>query len=435
MDVNRTWGVEIELYCSVSRASVAEMLTEALSPIGHRAVIQGYSHQNNPDNTSVWYVETDGSLADANHTHPHAMEVKTPVLKGVLGLKALKIVCSVLGTVGRVTKKCGLHVHHYVNPNERHAHMKNLCNGWIDNEKYFMMCLPESRQRNNYCKTWASANPSRVTTRSAMSWYENTMGGMDGRRKRTLNLMSLSMRSTLEFRCHSGTYEFEKICNWLISTQRFVIKAMRGDFIFQKANTFDEFITFMQTDFTPEAIDTMQQSATAAGEDNAMGVVTDLTVALMHPDAKKKRLPRPGTKAYTIATLLIHGATKDQIIDALDERHGHIGHAKQSKFVAGQLTNMKNPKYSWGFRIQKNRRTGEFRIVPHDGGTMPTAQVPASVEVPETSSLPMASKLDLRSMNWLKSRKEYFSAQRATHRLRSSRPLHEDDEAVDMFDD
>ena len=417
MDVHRTYGVEIELCASKQRSSVAALLRSALQPLGHRCATQGYTHQTDESNTTEWYAETDGSLRSTSAEHPNTMEIKTPVLKGVEGLKALKVVSSALGSVGHINKSCGLHVHHYIKEEERRDHLRNLCHAWLENEKFFMMCVPPSRHSSSYCKQWANQHPSGLTaTVDPVEWFYNNFGRSNSRTS-TLNLLSVRQRGTVEFRLHSGTYEFEKIANWIISTQRFVIKAMRGDFIFQKAHTFDEFIGHMETDFDPasltasiERLPEVQRQPTASP--------TELTMALVHPDAKKKKLPRPGTKAHTIATMLLSGATKRQLVNALDEQHGAIGEAKQQKFVSGQLTNMKNPKYSWGFRIQKNRTTGLFRIVPHElPGHNPVAPRPAAPTAEDSPQvLRMASKLDLRSLHWLKSRRAYFDAQRSTQR-------------------
>lgn len=413
MDVNRTFGVEIELSASVDRSSVASLLNAGLQTIGQQARTRGYSHQVDQNQTNTWYVETDASVHSASAEHPHTMEVKTPVLKGVEGLKALKIATSILSTVGHVNKSCGLHVHHYLHPNERNQHLRNVVNAWIENEKFFMECLPQSRQSNSYCRKWSVSSPSFIgRLQSPTQWFRDEFG--ISCRKRTLNIQSVDLRGTVEFRLHSGTYEFEKISNWLIATQRFLIKAMRGDFIFQKASTFDEFLGHMETDFDPDSlqihIDTIPAPTSSSSTTNR------LSMALVHPEAKKKRLPRPGTKAHLIATMLLKGATKENIVDALDSQFGSIGKAKQNKFVSGQLTNMKNPKYSWGFRIQKSRSTGKFRIVPHDGQDVQEhTDVP---DLPETrpEALRIASKLDLRSLGWLKGRREYFFTQQQAQR-------------------
>lgn len=421
MDVNRTFGVEIEMSASVGRAEVAALLRQALSSVGHTCRAQGYSHQINEFNTTEWMVETDASVRSVSTDHPHTMEVKTPVLKGVEGLKALKIASSVLSTVGHINKSCGLHVHHFVKNSERGDHLRNVCRAWLENEKYFMMCVPKSRQTSSYCKQWVPQHPSALTShQDPVRWFRDNFGGSRCR-KSTLNVYSVALRNTLEFRLHSGTYEFEKICNWLVATQRFIVKAMRGDFVFQKSSSFDDFIIHMETDFDPESL-TAHIEAIPEGAHTQAEDLTMLTAALIHPDAKKQKLPRPGTKTYTIANMLLQGATKKQIVDALDDEFGSIGSAKQTKYVSGQLTNMKNPKYSWGFRIQKNRSTGKFRIVPHEGTAATSNPVMPVVNAPAPEAHRSASKLDLRSLNWLKSRREYFAAQRATeHRERRSR--------------
>lgn len=419
MDVNRTFGVEIEMSASVGRERLATILRTALESVGHSVRVGDYSHATDANNTTMWMVESDGSLRSTSPDHPYTMEVKTPVLKGVEGLKALKIATSVLSSVGHINKSCGLHVHHFIHENERGQHLRNLCNAWIENERHFMKCLPPSRHSNGYCKQWRG-KPSITATEDIRYYIARNLG-----RKYTLNLTSLYQRGTVEFRMHSGTYEFEKISNWLIATQRFIIKAMRGDFIFQKSNTFDEFVQNMEVDFDQEVMSRRTATVTAQSSTSSAASVDHLHRGLIHPDASKKKLPRPGTKAHTIATLLLRGATKEEIIEALDAEHGSIGYAKQKKFVAGQLTNMKNPKYSWGFRIQKNRRNGKYRIVPHEGNG---AEVNEATPIDESSPEPLriASKLDLRSLHWLKSRCEFFNAQRQTARAgggRTSNPL------------
>lgn len=418
MDVNRTFGVEIEMCASVDKEHMATLLAAALHEVGHTVRTSGYGHATSSSNTTVWMVEHDGSLHSTDIAHPHTMEVKTPVLKGVDGLKALKIACTVLSTVGSINKSCGLHVHHFINPNERSQHLRNLINAWIDNERHFMSCVPPSRQSNSYCAKWGSP-PKCNNVTDPRDWFNHNTNG----RKCTLNLNSIGLRGTVEFRMHSGTYEFEKISNWLIATQRFIIKAMRGDFIYQKANTFDEFIGHMEVDLDIGTAPPIRRHVETTPP--TAGSPTTLSKALIHPDASKKKLPKPGTKAHTIATMLLRGATKEELMEALDTEHGHIGKAKQLKFVSGQLTNMKNPKYSWGFRIQKNSRTGKFRIAYHDGAEVDFAPQQETQEQ-VVRPLRIASKLDLRSLHWLKGRREFFGAQRASERRARNQPRETD---------
>jgi hypothetical protein len=177
-------------------------------------------------------VKPDASLIGGNphrETHSTDAEVVSPVLKGREGLRVLMAVCEAITPHVKISRKCGLHVHHFVSSE---TELRNMVYGWENVEEYVMEALPKSRQDNSYCKTWKSRNSHRHSKSSLKSFSRNCLGGgsICDSRYVSLNLESYWLRNTVEFRAHSGTYEYEKIANWTIFTQAVVDKALACKF-------------------------------------------------------------------------------------------------------------------------------------------------------------------------------------------------------------
>lgn len=219
MNENRTYGIEIECHAKISMEVMMRALNDAFVKIGHSAQSSFYTHNTDGTNFTVWIIKPDGSLRSPLTDYPYNMEIVSPVLKGTEGIKALRIVCETLADVATVSRTCGLHVHHGVSHNE----VKGIINAWRKVEKHFFKLLPNSRQNNTYCRKFESFPLMRdiQSGESVRDWEIRTIGT----RYVSMNVESYLMRSTLEFRCHSGSVDFEKIKNWTILTQTFVDKA------------------------------------------------------------------------------------------------------------------------------------------------------------------------------------------------------------------
>ena len=149
---------------------------------------------------------------------------------------------------------------------------------------------------------------------------------------------------------HSGSVEYEKISNWLLATQLYVDKGLKG--FFNGSSDFNTFVINMKKNGT---VTTPAQTR----------VITSGSGEIFKHDAKYRRLPRRTSKKYFIIDCLLRedGATADEITRVLDDRFGYLASGKQQKYVAGQLTNMKSKKYGFGFDIVKSRGSKRFRIL------------------------------------------------------------------------
>lgn len=222
MNEERTFGIEMETLCKNPRQWVAEQLNVVLQPFGHTASAQPYHHGTNSRNLTHWEVKPDGSVSQgATPEYRYDAEIVTPVLKGNEGLQVLKAVCTwlVSSHAFKVSKVCGLHVHHGVSARELNA----LAKTWVKIEGVVMNCLPGSRKGNRYCKPWknryARGSETMLEELGAMQWYSRYLFND---RYYNLNFASYSMRGTVEFRCAAGSFEYEKISQWLLCTQAII---------------------------------------------------------------------------------------------------------------------------------------------------------------------------------------------------------------------
>lgn len=255
MNEERTFGVEMETLCKVSRDMVARELAVVLQPFGHTARSEGYNHMVDQTNSNVWQVKPDGSLRQsATREFAFDCEVVSPILKGTQGLEILKAVCDYMKRSQnfKIYKTCGLHVHHGVRANE----LKNIALTWEKIEKVIMKALPASRKMNTYCKPWHTmsrhwANSVEVILRDlpVLEWYRRFM---NGDRYYNLNLASFNLRGTVEFRCAAGSFEYEKVANWLLATQAIIENS--GNLPGCAMAGFDEFKAWLNSNGTRNSI-------------------------------------------------------------------------------------------------------------------------------------------------------------------------------------
>jgi hypothetical protein len=168
---------------------------------------QGLSSRFGPN----WGVKNDGSVSN------EGLEIATPVLYGSRGRDELSQVLDYVAREGaQIDTTCGLHVHHSA------AHLTPQ-NVWdcVLTYKHFQgainSILPPSRSSNSYCNRIdyvGSRNdgPARNSTLKEMA---------DGHwgRYYVVNLSSLRVHGTVEFRQHSATLNPEKTLNWVDLTR------------------------------------------------------------------------------------------------------------------------------------------------------------------------------------------------------------------------
>lgn len=370
MNNQRTFGIEIECHSQITKGMMVARLKRFFEDngINHSAVSQSYMHQTDEDNTTVWYVKDDSSIHAQNSMmrgqYPHDMEIASPVLKGRDGFKALKIVCEALDGIATVSKSCGLHAHHGVKE-VQYSGLRRVINAWIKSEKYFYYALPNSRQNNHHCRSWASLNPQPIQeNESPITWYNNLTQSINSR-KTSLNFRSYTARRTLEFRLHSGTVEFPKIKNWLALTQRWLEFALAGVFeLTDSVFTFQEFIEKLNQN---GSIEIGLQTAQLSEAHNPYAGKSDAEVYIL-PGSKKKKWPRPNSKAYTVLEAIKTGKTKSELVILMNETYGEFDgdtfngdYPKQKKYVSAMLTNIKSTKAGWGFNVVKKRLATSYK--------------------------------------------------------------------------
>jgi hypothetical protein len=222
MNDNRNYGIELEFACKVNHAQLAIKINTAFNEAGldHLAICNMHYHRNTDGlNVRNWDVKTDGSIQapDINTEHPYGIEIASPVLKGEDGLKALKVVCSVLDGIARVGKTTGLHVHHAVKSNE----LTKIAKSWVKVQDSIYLMVPFSRRANRYCAKWHAWDADNIPNVGIRNWYRRNVGG----RYVGLNMESFWLRGTVEFRLAAGSVDYGKISNWVIFTQMLLDKA------------------------------------------------------------------------------------------------------------------------------------------------------------------------------------------------------------------
>ncbi len=194
----RTFGIEIELVHGNKYA-----MRDALQRAGIDCEVEGYNHTTRPH----WKIVTDSSIRGGGY------ELVSPILKGEEGLDEVRRVCEVLNAQGAtVNRSCGLHVHHGAG-DLKEKHLRNLLNLYRRSEGVIDTMMPVSRRASNntYCETLRHL---REGERPWGRYYK-------------LNLESLHVHGTVEFRQHSGTVDAEKITNWVKITQMMVERSKR----------------------------------------------------------------------------------------------------------------------------------------------------------------------------------------------------------------
>ena len=234
MDLNRTFGVEIECLVdpeggSTSEAAARRKLAEALNAEGIEAEV-GHSHTATASK-NAWLVTRDGSIHrnDLNARY-QPLEIVSPILKGTDGLKQLQEVLLVLNEQfnAKVNKSTGLHVHHGAS-NLKVKDLRELVKLYYDNEPHINQMVPESRHDGYYCRSlngsqWSNFNHSGIQN----SYTFNTLLRKVDKRYYSLNLRAYLAHETVEFRQHAGSTDFEKIKHWVIFGQKLIQLARRG---------------------------------------------------------------------------------------------------------------------------------------------------------------------------------------------------------------
>lgn len=293
---NRTYGIEIEMASKVDRPTLAMKIQEAFDAAGiaHNCVYAGYSHNTDRWNTSRWEVQNDNSIKTIE-SHPHKIEIVSPVLSGQAGLAVLKVVCDVADQYGKINQTCGLHVHHGV---DNWDHVVAVSAAFSHFQDVIYKGLPPSRTNGQYSRKWA---PGSLESQIAKAGSDRYTG---------LNLCSFTLRKTIEFRCAGGSTEFEKISNWILFTQGLVESAVAGGI--RTSSNIDGLVEFV-----------------AAGTDDYQSI-------------RGKKPSKRSKIANALNTLVDEGCHTKQSL--LVQLVGMTGCAENS--AATYITDCLNPKYN-----------------------------------------------------------------------------------------
>lgn len=196
-----TYGIEIECYLKNN-------------PNGTPACERGAYHRGTqiPELPRGWNAQSDASLG---HEEGYlAVEIVSPVLKGLAGMDQVREVCEYLKMKeAKVTDKCGFHVH--VSLGRYHSTPANI-NKLVMLAKYWEAALYAitgtiRREEGAYCK---SRPDQRVTSIINAPTLEGK--AQVDERYRLLNLIPLATpKKTVEFRLFSGTTLFIKMAAYI----------------------------------------------------------------------------------------------------------------------------------------------------------------------------------------------------------------------------
>lgn len=194
-----TFGVEIECVLNRSRFNVAA---------NNANVPYSFESYNHTDNRQYFKFVTDGSLSRTNGREGDPIECVSPILDGnEAGYEKLHTCCNALNEAGAyVNQTTGLHVHigvrnmtdeHYINVFRNYQKLQSLINTF----------MARSRRNNTYAKSLEYVNLSSLYTKHDVAFRLAS-------RYYAVNPYSYSRHSTIEFRQHSGSTNFDKIKNW-----------------------------------------------------------------------------------------------------------------------------------------------------------------------------------------------------------------------------
>jgi len=188
-----TFGVELEVY----------LPTLAAAEAGVRIGVYHHGIQV-PGLPAGWKAEEDGSLRNATPPCHTALEIVSPVLKGVEGLKQLVAVCEWLNARGaKVNRSTGFHVHvGFDRTNE--AGLQRLVTMTANFEKaLYASTGTHSREQGQYCRG-VQNNPA---FQAAYRFTRVVRSCRVSCRYHLLNVTNLATgdKPTVEFRCFAGT--------------------------------------------------------------------------------------------------------------------------------------------------------------------------------------------------------------------------------------
>lgn len=227
-DYRRTFGIELEGY-GVSTQEIVEALAEQKISA---YVGDGYNHR-----VSKWAIGRDGTV---QHLFP--LEIVSPIFAGEKGLEEVRKVCDVINRLDvKTDESCGFHVHWGV-ADYTGRNMINLLKLYGKYEKVLDFIFHPSR-RGELCEfahtlrrqdgmTWLYRLQGAFYTHAYQiaQEFEATQSTANRTshptaRHHKVNVCAYNKYGTVEFRQHEGTFDYEKIENWIIFSQQLVNRA------------------------------------------------------------------------------------------------------------------------------------------------------------------------------------------------------------------
>lgn len=225
---NRTFGVEIECNTNIYT------LVSAFAEHGLRIVNETYNHDNRP----WWKMVPDGSIHNSNRNAGFsAIEIVSPILRGVAGLTELENACKAMASIRTtVNSSCGLHVHHDAGDLTLPA-VKTLANNWAKAQPAIDMLVAPSRREGRWCRSFTSYELGYINQANDLEQ------ACRQERYKALNLAAYFVHRTVEVRQHQGTTDFKKIASWILLGQRFMDKAVKGEVLSEDAGHLGNLLT------------------------------------------------------------------------------------------------------------------------------------------------------------------------------------------------
>ena len=269
--LDRTFGVEIEF--GLNRDTYQNFKDEFEMRTGEKVNVT--SAYNTSVSNTHWTLATDSSVLVEGYI---GRELKSPPIK-LSEIDRLKKVYEFLNEVGKVNRTCGQHVH--IDANDlTFKQQKKVLIAYLVNEDVIDMMHPISRRfgrgvGSQYCGSGhgrhevtrdesrnAPVNPSvnyptdvSVQFMRLQNHYKSVVINecikkikkarsvrrlqANGFAEKYSNVQIVERFGTMEFRQHAGTLEFNKIANWIIFLNNFVIGYGFGPAIAMKDETRD----------------------------------------------------------------------------------------------------------------------------------------------------------------------------------------------------
>lgn len=210
----RRFGVELEYHTDIPLWNQQLILNRlfAAHPDMH-LMASGYAHSNG----TCWHLKTDSSCG---------FELASPAMTWQDWDK-MQMVLGWLNTnlSARVTRNCGLHVHHELADYTRPM-LSRLYRLWCAVEPVALACVAPERRDNPFCDPLDPGSWINVVANSTGIRAVRATTRSYGRR-RTLNLAPYWSIGTAEFRLHQGTLVDSEISWWTLFTQCIVELAKR----------------------------------------------------------------------------------------------------------------------------------------------------------------------------------------------------------------